>query len=99
LFLPLKPVKGPLLTTCTLYIHPTCATHLRIAPVCMPRRILSMGDKKIVRWGTGWVVFVTTEAKKLGWTGDDDVTVAAVEDEEGEAIVVRRGARRRRSGR
>lgn len=66
----------------------------------MTRRILSMGDKKIVRWGTGWVVFVTTEAKKLGWADDDKVTVMAVEDKEGAAIMIRKVARGRpRSGR
>ena len=62
----------------------------------MPRKILSMSDKKIVRWGTGWTVFVTAEAKKMGWSKDDKITVAAVEDEEGEAIVIRRAAKRGR---
>jgi len=55
-----------------------------------------MSDKKIVRWGSGWTVFVTTEAKKMGWSEDDKITVAAVEDEEGEAIVIRRAAKRGR---
>ena len=55
-----------------------------------------MSDKKIVRWGTGWTVFVTAEAKKMGWSKDDKITVAAVEDEEGEAIVIRRAAKRGR---
>jgi hypothetical protein len=61
----------------------------------MKRKILSMSDKQVVQWGpSGWVVFVTTEAKKLGWGRDDKVTVAAVEDEEGKAIVIRRAERK-----
>lgn len=31
--------------------------------------------KKIIRWGKGLVVFVTTEAKELGW---NDRTLVAV---------------------
>ena len=54
-----------------------------------------MADKKIVRWGTGWVVFITTEAKRLGWTDKNDVTVTAIEDEEGEAILIRKAAKRK----
>jgi len=61
----------------------------------MKGKILSLTDKKIVRWGTGWVVFVTTEAKRLGWTDKNDVTVAAIEDEEGEAILIRKAAKRK----
>jgi len=57
----------------------------------MKRKILGMSDKRVAQWGPfGWVVFVTIEAKKLGWSRDDKVTVAAVEDEEGAAIVIRK---------
>lgn len=61
----------------------------------MKGKILSLIDKKIVRWGTGWVVFVTTEAKRLGWTDKNGVSVAAIEDEEGEAILIRKAAKRK----
>lgn len=61
----------------------------------MKRKILSMSDKRVVQWGpSGWVVFVTTEAKKLGWGRDDKVTISAVEDEEAAAIVVRRAEKK-----
>ena len=43
-----------------------------------------MTEKKIVRWGTGWVVFITTEAKKIGWNHKTRVAVSTITDENGE---------------
>lgn len=37
--------------------------------------IKSLKEKKIVKWGEGWVVFITPEAKKLGWKKNDTVKV------------------------
>ena len=42
--------------------------------------------KKVINWGKGMVVFVTTEAKKIGW---DDRTLVAVsiDDSKGEKSI------------
>lgn len=37
--------------------------------------------KKIIRWGKGLVVFITREAKEIGW---DDRTLVAVSSDEKE---------------
>ncbi len=51
-------------------------------------KILSRIEKKIVKWGEGYVVFITPEAKKLGLTDKSKVTVSIVEDDEGKKIVI-----------
>lgn len=52
--------------------------------------IASRIDKKIARWGPGWVVFITTEAKKLGWKYGQKVSVTTVRSKEGDKIVIER---------
>ena len=45
-----------------------------------PRRIKSKKVKKIVRWHDNYVVFITPEAKALGWNDKTIVKVSVVED-------------------
>ena len=47
-----------------------------------------MAEKKIVKWGQGYVVFITPEAKKLGWNDKQKVTVSVVEDNGKRKIVL-----------
>ena len=42
--------------------------------------VISKRAKKIVKWGLGMVVFVTTEAKELGWDPNSLVRVCVVKD-------------------
>ena len=49
-----------------------------------------MIEKKIVKWGLGYVVFITQEAKKFGWSDKNKVKVTAGIDEDGEYITVRK---------
>jgi hypothetical protein len=51
---------------------------------------LSLNEKKIVRWGEGLVVFITTEAKRFEWNDKTRVKIAAIKDEKGDAIVIRK---------
>lgn len=55
----------------------------------MKEKILAMNIKKIIRWATGYAVFVTKEAKELGWNDKTRIILKAVEDKEGKAIVIR----------
>jgi len=52
--------------------------------------IISLDEKKIVRWGEGLVVFITNEARKFEWDDKTRVKIAAVRDHKGEAIVIRK---------
>lgn len=52
--------------------------------------IISLDEKKIVRWGEGLVVFITKEARKFEWNDKTRVKIAAVKDKKGEAIVIRK---------
>ena len=45
-----------------------------------PRKIRSKKVKKIVRWHDNYVVFITPEAKALGWNDRTIVKVSVVED-------------------
>ena len=51
---------------------------------------LTMNVKKIIPWATGLAIFVTKEAKALGWTRKDQVIITAFQDEAGEGIEIRR---------
>ena len=46
--------------------------------------------KKIIPWGTGLAVFITKEAKKIGWTEKDYVLITTLKDEEGYKIEIRK---------
>lgn len=52
-------------------------------------KAISITDKKIVRWGSGWTVFITTEAKKLGWKHTDKVRVSAMNSTDGKIVIER----------
>jgi len=46
--------------------------------------------KKVIKWGKGLAVFITTEAKMFGWDDETYITVSAMRDEEGQKIVIRK---------
>ena len=54
------------------------------------RRIITLSEKKIIRWGNGYAVYITTEAKRFGWDDKDKVSIYAIEDNEGHAIMIRK---------
>ena len=54
------------------------------------RDILALNEKKIIRWGNGFAVYITSEAKRFGWNDKDKVKVYAVEDQDGKSIVIRK---------
>ena len=56
----------------------------------MAHEPLTMNVKKIISWGTGLAVFVTKEAKVLGWTDKNYVIITSMRDKDGESIVIRR---------
>lgn len=56
----------------------------------MKEKILAMNIKKIVRWSTGYAVYVTKEAKALGWDDKTQIIMTAIEDSKGKAIVIRK---------
>ena len=45
--------------------------------------ILTINEKKIVKWGQGYVVFITPEAKRFNWNDKTIVKVSAVEHKDG----------------
>ncbi len=44
-------------------------------------KILSMSEKKVVKWGEGYVVFLTPELKKLGLDYKKKVSVSVVKSD------------------
>lgn len=57
----------------------------------MVGKIRSKRAKKLVRWHDNYVVFVTPEAKALGW-GDKTIVKISVVEEKGEKkIVIEKG--------
>ncbi|MBU3897067.1 MAG: hypothetical protein KJ697_04010 [Nanoarchaeota archaeon] len=51
-------------------------------------KVISVNEKKIVKWGVGYVVFITKEAKKFGWTDKHKVRVSAVENGKEKKIIL-----------
>ena len=51
-------------------------------------KIISINEKKIVRWSLGFVVFITKEAKRFGWSDKNKVRVSAIEDKKGNKIII-----------
>ncbi len=51
-------------------------------------KILSMSEKKVVKWGEGYVVFITPEAKKMGINHKSNVNVSLVEEENRRKIII-----------
>jgi hypothetical protein len=54
------------------------------------REVLSINVKKVIPWATGLALFITKEARTLGWTDKDHVMITSFRDKEGEGIEVRR---------
>jgi len=53
-------------------------------------KIKRLETKKINRLGTGYVVFVSKEVRELGWNNKTKVSVAVVENGDGDAIIIRK---------
>ncbi|MDP3104822.1 MAG: hypothetical protein Q8M95_09490 [Candidatus Methanoperedens sp.] len=53
--------------------------------------IISKRPKKLAHWHDNYVVFVTPEAKQLGWNDKTIVTVSLVEEDGKKKIVVEKG--------
>ncbi|MEW6035221.1 MAG: hypothetical protein AB1529_01295 [Candidatus Micrarchaeota archaeon] len=60
------------------------------------RETLAMNVKKIIPWATGLAIFITKEARTLGWTEKDQVVITAFRDKDGDGIEVRRAPIRRK---
>lgn len=54
-------------------------------------KVLSKKAKKLVRWHDNYVVFVTPEAKALGWSGRTIVKVSVVEEKGERKILIEKG--------
>lgn len=52
--------------------------------------ILSKSVKKVIRWGKGLSVFVTKEAKMIGWDDKTYVSLSVVEHDGEKRIVIRK---------
>ena len=52
-------------------------------------KILSKRKKKIIKWGSGLGILVTSEAKELMWSDKTKVSIEAVEDEKGKVMIIR----------
>jgi len=61
------------------------------------KNILTMNIKKIIPWATGLAVFVTKEAKALGWNDKDGIIITSFQDGEGGGIEIRRTPVKRKS--
>lgn len=53
-------------------------------------KIHSITEKKIVKWGMGYVIFITKEAKKFDWSDKNKVKITAGQDENGDYITIRK---------
>lgn len=53
--------------------------------------VIAKKAKKVVRWHDNYVVFVTPEAKQLGWDNKTIVTVSLVEVDGKKKIVIEKG--------
>lgn len=53
--------------------------------------IISKRPKKLAHWHDNYVVFVTPEAKELGWNEKTIVTVSVVEKDGEKRIVIEKG--------
>ncbi len=47
----------------------------------MKTKLIAKRGKKIVKWGPGYVIFVTREIRDLGWDDKTFVRVSVIEDE------------------
>ena len=54
----------------------------------MSEKVLSKRPKKLVRWHSSYVVFVTPEIKEAKWTEKTDVKVSLVEKNKKKKIII-----------
>ncbi|MEE8168640.1 MAG: hypothetical protein V3T58_07200, partial [Candidatus Hydrothermarchaeales archaeon] len=54
-------------------------------------KVISKKAKKLVRWHTNYVVFVTPEAKQAGWNEKTIVKVSLIEENGEKKIVIEKG--------
>jgi hypothetical protein len=57
----------------------------------LAEKIRSKRAKKLVRWHDNYVVFVTPEAKALGWSDKTIVKVFVIEEKGEKKIVIEKG--------
>jgi hypothetical protein len=53
-------------------------------------RILAKNIKKIQRWGNGYAIYITKEAKALGWDDKTYVSISAIKNREEEKLEIKR---------
>jgi len=51
-------------------------------------KVVSVNEKKIVKWGVGYTIFITKEAKRFGWSDKDKVRITAIEDKGKKKIII-----------
>lgn len=56
--------------------------------VIMGLKVISRMEKKVVKWGEGYVIFITPEAKRMGLNDKSKVNVSLVEDAGKKKIVI-----------
>lgn len=57
----------------------------------MAEKVLSKKAKKLVHWHDNYVIFVTPEAKALGWSSKTIVKVSVIEEKGEKKILVEKG--------
>lgn len=50
--------------------------------------LLRLNKKNVVKWGQGYVVFLTPELKEMGLTDKDEVKVKLVEEDEEKKVII-----------
>lgn len=54
----------------------------------MTEKIISKRAKKLVRWHSSYVVFLTPEVKDLKWDDKTNVKISVIEDKNDKKIVI-----------
>ncbi len=54
----------------------------------MKTKLIAKRGKKIVKWGPGYVVFVTKEIRDLGWDDKTFVRVSVIEDDKKKKLLI-----------
>jgi antitoxin component of MazEF toxin-antitoxin module len=53
-------------------------------------RIIAKNIKKIQRWGNGYAIYITKEAKALGWDDKTYVSISAIKNGEEEKLEIKK---------
>lgn len=51
---------------------------------------LAKNIKKIQKWGNGYAIYITKEAKSLGWDDNTHVVVSAISNKEDSRIEIKK---------